>query len=262
MSDLPEHVAINRAYWDGMADNWVEMGERAWARESPRWGEWGIPESEIRMLPEDMSGMHAIELGCGTGYISAWMARRGATVTGIDNSARQLETARRLAAEHGIDIELIHGNAETVPKPDASYDFAISEYGASIWADPYVWVPEAHRLLKPGGLLHFLGNHVLVQLCSPQDGSLPVTRNLERPYFDIHRQDWRDAVDDPGGIEFNLTFSGWIRLFNLTGFEILDLIEVQAPDESTGNPFGVTADWAKDFPSEHIWKLRKRDWVG
>ena len=210
------------------------------------------------MLPDDMTGMHAIDLGCGTGYVSAWMARRGATVTAVDNSAEQLATAKRLAHEHGVALELIHGNAEIVPKPDGSYDFAISEYGASIWADPHVWIPEAHRLLKPGGALHFLGNHVLVNLCSPPDGSLPVTRTLENSYFDIYRQDWREAIDEPGGIEFNLTFSGWIRLFNETGFEIVDLIELQAPEDATGMPFAVTAEWSKDFPSEHIWKLRKR----
>ena len=258
MSDLPEHVAVNREYWDGMAHQWVEMGEHAWARETPTWGEWGVPEADVGMLPEDMSGMRAIELGCGTGYVSAWMARRGATVTGIDNSAGQLTTARRLATEHGVDLELIHGNAETVPKPDTSYDFAISEYGASIWADPYVWVPEAHRLLKPGGALHFLGNHILLAICWPPDGSFPVSRTLQSSYFDIYRQDWRDAIDDPGGIEFNLTFSGWIRLFNETGFEIVDLIEVQAPQDVEGDRPGVPAEWAKRWPSEHIWKLRKR----
>ncbi len=258
MSELPEHVAANREYWDDMADQWVEMGERAWARDAPTWGEWGIPEAEIGMLPEDMSGMQAIELGCGTGYVSAWMARRGATVTAIDNSAKQLATARRLADEHGIELELIHGNAETVPKPDGSYDFAVSEYGASIWADPYKWIPEAHRLLKPGAALHFLGNHIVLAMCWPPDGSFPVSRTLEISYFDIYRQDWRDAVDDPGGIEFNLTFSGWIRLFNDTGLEIVDLIEVQAPEDVERDRAGVPAEWAKQWPSEHIWKLRKR----
>lgn len=257
MNELPEHVAANREYWDRTADDWVAIGERAWAAE-PSWGQWGIPESEVDAFPVDMSGMRAIELGCGTAYISAWMARRGAAVTAIDNSERQLETAERLAIEHGIDLDFIHGNAETVPRPDASYDFAVSEYGASIWADPYVWVPEAHRLLKPGGTLVFLGNHILVNLCSPPDGSLPVTRTLENSYFDLFRQDWRNAIDDPGGIEFNLTFSGWIRLFVQTGFEILDLIEVQAPADAEGAPFAVTAEWSKSFPSEHIWKLLRR----
>ena len=137
MGELPEHVAVNRAFWDGMADEWVEGGERAWKWAEPAWGTWGIPEAELRLLPDDMAGMQAIELGCGTGYVSGWMARRGASVTGIDNSVEQLRTAQRLAEQHGVELELIHGNAEAVPKQGESFDFAISEYGAAIWADPY-----------------------------------------------------------------------------------------------------------------------------
>ena len=121
------------------------------------------------MLPGDMSGMRAIELGCGTGYVSAWMARRGASVVGIDNSERQLATARRLATEHGVELTLHHGNAEQVPYPDQHFDFAISEYGAAIWCDPQVWIPEAHRLLRPGGELVFLGNSPWAIVCTPED---------------------------------------------------------------------------------------------
>jgi 2-polyprenyl-3-methyl-5-hydroxy-6-metoxy-1,4-benzoquinol methylase len=105
---LPEHVLENRTHWDADAPNWVAEGERQWSSE-PTWGTWGIPVPGL--LPDDMTGMAAIELGCGTAYISAWMARRGATVVGVDNSERQLDTARRLAAEHGIELTLIHGNA-------------------------------------------------------------------------------------------------------------------------------------------------------
>src|SRR5690554_2579729 len=99
------------------------------------------------------------------------MARRGAKVSAIDNSERQLATARRLAAEHGVELDLHHGNAETTPFADESFDFAISEYGAAIWCDPKLWIPEAYRILKPGGRLVFLGHHALTTACSPLDGS-------------------------------------------------------------------------------------------
>ncbi len=125
--DLPDHVAANRRHWDDTAHAWVAMGERAWASDDPSWGIWSVSDTELHMLPTDMTGLDAIELGCGTAYVSAWMARRGASVTGIDNSAAQLATARRLMAEHGIELTLIHGNAETVPVPDESFDFAINE---------------------------------------------------------------------------------------------------------------------------------------
>jgi len=143
--DLPAHVRENRRYWDARADEWIAAGERSWQDEEPTWGCFDIPESKLQLLPADMTGMTAIELGCGTAYVSAWMARRGARVVGIDNSERQLATARRLAAEHGVQLTLLHGNAETVPLPDGHFDFAISEYGAAIWCDPALWIPEAQR---------------------------------------------------------------------------------------------------------------------
>lgn len=258
MSNLPEHVAENRRHWNDEAPKWVEGGRRAWSAE-PTWGIWRVPEAELGLLPADMSGRRAIELGCGTGYISAWMRARGASVYAIDNSEEQLATARLLAAENGVDdIEWVHGNAETVDQPDSSFDFAVSEYGAAIWCDPEVWIPEAHRLLRTGGELVFLGNHPLMIVCMDPVGDSPAGDRLVRDYFGLGRVDWRQAVVDPGGIEFNRPISDWMRLFRDVGFDILDFIEIQAPPESAGQRFEVAADWAKKWPSEQVWKLQKR----
>jgi SAM-dependent methyltransferase len=254
----PEHVRVNRRYWDDRADQWVAAGERNWAAAEPSWGVWGLPEDQLRLLPADMTGLRAIELGCGTAYVSAWMARRGAAVTGIDSSERQLATARRLAREHGVALTLLHGNAEAVPLPAASFDFAISEYGAAIWCDPYRWIPEAHRLLAPGGELVFLGNSALASLCSPQDGSLPLSERLECDYFGMHRFDWTAAAEDPGGIEFNLPIGEWFRLLRATGFEDLDFLELRAPAPGPELRHYVTADWGYRFPAEQVWKVRRR----
>ena len=254
--DLPAHVQENRAYWDGMAEKWVSAGERAWAAGVPYWGIWALPEREIGLLPADMRGWDAIELGCGTAYVSAWMARRGARVVGIDNSERQLSTARRLAARHGLDITLLHGNAETVPLPDGSFDFAVSEYGAAIWCDPYRWIPEAHRLLRGGGRLVFLGHTPLSQICSPPNGA-PCEPRLHRDYFGLHRVDWSKVEIEPGGVEFNLPISAWFRLFRETGFLVEDYLELQAPETAPGPSHFVPHEWARRWPSEQVWKLRK-----
>src|SRR5947209_6363592 len=104
------------------------------------------------------TGPRTIELGCGTGCVSAWLARRGARPVGIDNSEAQLASAREFQREFSLEFPLLHGNAERVPYADESFDLAISEYGASIWCDPYLWIPEAARLLRPGGRLIFLVN--------------------------------------------------------------------------------------------------------
>src|SRR6187431_2636122 len=127
VEQLPEHVQRNRTHWDEQAKEYLEPGRRAWSTTDVTWGIWGIPESEVHLLPTDVKGMDVIELGCGTAYVSAWLAKRGAKPVGIDISEQQLATARRLQAEHGLDFPLIHGNAETVPLPDATFDFAISE---------------------------------------------------------------------------------------------------------------------------------------
>lgn len=253
-SRLPEHVLRNRAFWDAQAPDYAAGGARAWARAEPTWGIWRVPESQLGVLPGDLAGQDAIELGCGTAYVSAWLARRGARVVGIDNSAAQLATARHLQREHGLDFPLLHGNAEEVPYPDASFDLAISEYGACLWADPYRWVPEAARLLRPGGGLIFLCNSALLTLCLPDEEDVPATDQLRRPAFGMYRLEW---PGDPG-IEFHLSHGDWLRLLRRSGFEVEDLIEVRPPDGATTRYRYVTLEWAQKWPAEEIWKARRR----
>ena len=253
---MPEEAATgyvqrNREYWDGRAPDMAAEGRRAWAAQ-PTWGMWRIPEAELRLF-DDVAGKDVIELGCGTAYISAWLARMGAHVTGIDNSEAQLATARALQEEYGLAFPLIHGNAEAVPLPDASFDLAVSEYGASIWCDPYRWIPEAARLLRPGGRLIFLKNHVLLMLCVPDEDNVPAENGLRRDYFGMHRFEW---PDDPS-VEFHLTHGDMIRLLRANGFEVEDLIELRAPEGATTNWKFVTGEWARRWPSEEIWVARK-----
>jgi SAM-dependent methyltransferase len=250
--ELPEHAARNREHWDGLAEGYVSAGERSWAEEAS-WGLWSIPESELHLI-DDVEGLDAIELGCGTAYVSAWLARRGARPVGIDNSPKQLETAERLQRAHGIEFPLLMGNAEHVPYPDASFDLAISEYGACLWADPYVWVAEAARLLRPGGRLVFLTNGYLLMLCAPDAEEDPATDRLLRPTFGMHRFEW---PDDPS-VEFHLAHGDWIRVLRANGFDVEDLIELQAPPDATSNASFVDPEWARRWPSEEVWVARKR----
>jgi SAM-dependent methyltransferase len=246
------HVQQNRAVWDRLSVQYAEPGRRAWSETELTWGIWGLPEREVRALPE-VADRDVVELGCGTAYWSAWLARRGARVIGLDNSSRQLATARELQQEHGLVFPLIHADAEHVPLPDARYDLALSEYGASIWCDPYRWIPEAARVLRPGGELVFLKHGLLLTLCAP-DGEGTAEARLQRDYFGLHRLEWSD-VDS---IEFSLPVGEWIRLFRASDLEVLDLIELRAPaDGFTRYPY-VTAAWAHRWPSEEIWRLRKR----
>jgi SAM-dependent methyltransferase len=253
---LPDHVAANRASWDAEAASYVASGERSWSARpgEETWGIFGFPEAEVRMLPDDLAGLDTIELGCGTGYVSAWMARRGARVVGIDNSPQQLLTATRLQREHGLDFPLLLGNAERVPYPDASFDFAISEYGAVLWADPALWVPEAARLLRPGGRLHVLTNGLLSYLTAPMDTDAPLGDRLLRSQFEMGRITW----DGETSVEFHIPHGEWIRLFRANGFEIIELVEPRIPEGATTRYAWAPYEWAREWPIEEIWKVRKR----
>ena len=183
------------------------------------------------LLPDDMTGLDAIELGCGTAYVSAWMARRGATVVGIDNSERQLATARRLAAEHGVDADArARRRRDRARTPTARSTSPSPSTARRSGATRTCGSPKRTGCCGPAAPSCSSAASTLASLCSPSDGSLPITDRLERDYFTMHRLDWREAADEPGGIEFNLPMSGWFRLFRDTGFDVVDFLEIQAPE--------------------------------
>ena len=249
---LPEYAARNRASWTKANEEYTdEQGRRAWRQEEIRWGLWGIPESELEVLP-DVAGKDVVELGCGTAYFSAWLARRGARPVGVDITPAQLETARQLQRETGLEFPLLEANAEDVPLPGSSFDLALSEYGASIWCDPYKWIPEAARLLRPGGELIFLRNSTLSMLCAALDGW---GETLQRPQRGLHRLDWADEDTT----EFQLGHGDLFRLLRDSGFAVLDLVELYAPEDAKKARFYHSdVEWAKKWPWEEIWKARKR----
>jgi SAM-dependent methyltransferase len=250
---LTEHAAANRRMWNEDAPNWVEKGRANWERPEPSWGGWDIPESELRILPE-LAGLDVVDIGCGTGYWSAWFARMGARPVGLDVSEAQLETARALQREHGIEFPLLHASGEAVPLPDASFDIAFSEYGAAIWCDPHLWIPEAHRLLRPGGRLIFLCNSVISILCSPVSEDEPAGMSLERPQAGLHATHWPEQE----GPDFHLPHGEMLRLLRETGFELEALHELYAPDGPDEEVrFYIQRGWSRSWPCEEVWVARR-----
>jgi len=247
--DHAGHLERNRRHWDEHAAAWHgPLARQHWSAPEPRWGLWASPESQVSMLPGDLAGQRVIELGCGTGYVSAWLARAGARTVGLDLSRQQLATARAMQAEFDLGFPLVLGNAEHVPFADGTFDFAISDYGASLWCDPYRWIPEAARLLRPGGRLAFTRRSPLFALCA-QSGA-PASTSLQRAQFGLLRAEAGMAV------EFTLGHGEMVRLLRSCGFVIEDLIEIQAPDPAHRDYLEVSADWSRRWPSEEIWKAR------
>jgi SAM-dependent methyltransferase len=202
-----------------------------------------------------VEGKDVIELGCGTGYFGAWLRRAGAArVVGVDVTPAQLDTARRCEAEFHLGIEFVEASAEDVPLPDASFDLAVSEYGASIWCEPRAWIGEAGRLLRPGGELVFLRNSSLAMLCMPDSGK--VTTTLQRPQRDLGRIEWDE---DEGGVEFHPSTGQLFHVLRESGFTVSDIIEVYAPNDAADHPYydSIPAQWAQQWPAEEVWRARR-----
>ena len=252
----PEYVAINRKTWTRSNAEYTDARARdAWTQKEITWGVFRVPEREIGILP-GVDGTDVVELGCGTAYVGAWLKKRGARrVVGVDITPAQLETARRMNEEFAMGLEFLEENAEQTSLPDAAFDLVVSEFGASIWCDPRLWIAEAARLLRPGGELVFMRGSTVLILCSPDEGQ--AAAQLLRPQRSLYRLDWTD--DDPA-IEFHPPVSDLFRILRSNGFELVDFVELYAPDDAVDHEYytHVSAEWAKKWPNEEMWRARKR----
>ena len=253
-TDLPgltDHEAQNRASWNADSDDYqARHGEQLAASTGLAWGVMQIPEAELHVLG-DVAGKDILELGCGAAQWSIALARLGARPVGIDLSERQLEHARRLMAEAGLDFPLIHGSAEHVPLPDASFDIVFCDHGAMTFADPYRTVPEAARLLRSGGLFAFSHHTPIESIAWPLDSD-KVGDRLVVDYFGMHR------LDDGETSTFQLPYGEWIRLFRANGLVVEDLIEPRPADGATSSyRTDEELAWARRWPAEEIWRVRK-----
>lgn len=250
MNDLTEHARKNREIWDQTSDSYQERNAE-FLRDGLAWGVWQLPETELNVLG-DVAGKDVLELGCGAAEWSRALTRLGARTTGLDNSDARLAHARAAVEEENVEVRLVHASAEAIPLPDASFDLVMADWGAPTFADPYLYVPEVARVLRPGGLFAFSGATPLAWVILDFEADAFGER-LVNDYFGMRRLELPDSP-----VEFNLTTGDWIRLYRANGFVIEDLIEVQPP-EGARSTFRTDEETAlsRRWPTEQIWKVRK-----
>ena len=249
---LSAHAARNRELWDRSSDEYqARHGPQLADAGGAAWGVWQLPESELRVLG-DVRGRDVLEFGCGAAQWSIALHRQGASVTGMDLSTRQLEHARRLMSEAGVDLPLVCASAERTPFPYASFDIVFCDYGAMTFADPFLTVPEAARILRQGGLLAFSNSTPILDVAWAASAEHP-SEQLELDYWGLRRI---EEPDEP--ISFQLPYGEWIRLFVESGFTVESLIELQPPPSATSTYRDeVDLRWARRWPMEHIWRVRR-----
>lgn len=249
MANDANHIARNRAAWERHSAEYQRLHASQLPTDAPTWGVWGIPEDELHILG-DVAGRDVLEYGCGGAQWSIALARRGARAVGLDLTAAQLAHARTLMAAAGVTVPLVRASGEAAPFRDASFDVVFCDHGVFTFCDPYRAVPEAARLLRSGGLLAFNMSTPLRDVC---DDDVTVTHELHRDYFGLH------VVDEGEMVCFQLPYGEWIRLFRRCGLEVEDLVELRPPERATTTyTLFASLEWARRFPAEHVWKLRRR----
>jgi len=246
-------IAINRELWTAVnAQHTDADARRRWASDEVSWGLFNIPERSVGALGV-VGGLDVLDLACGTGYFSAWLARAGARPVGVDLNAAQLATARTLQRELELDFMLIEADAEDLPLVDESFDLVVSEHGIGVWCDPDRWLAEASRVLRPAGRLVFLVNSVLSAMCAPAAGGVAGAQ-LFHPQRDLAPVHWPG-----GGVEFHLSHGQWIASLRRHGFAVEAMHELYPEPDAAMPEFYdiVTPEWASKWPAEELWVATK-----
>ena len=145
--------------------NVTELTELAKLKQGARatWAAGDFPDIARRQLwgvgPRVVSaadvgpGDDVLDVACGTGNAALRAAEVGATVVGLDLTPELLEAGREAAAESGVEVEWVHGDAEDMPFEDESFDVVLSTFGCMFAPRHAVAARELARVLRPGGRL-------------------------------------------------------------------------------------------------------------
>lgn len=250
-----DHVRRNRIHWEGRSAAYQESNARQLDRwDRLGWGVWDIPEDDAHVLG-DVAGLRALEYGCGGCQFGIKVAMRGAIVTGLDLSAAQLRHGRAKMEATGVRFPVVQADGERIPFRDRTFDLAFCDHGVMGFADPYRTVPEVARVLRPGGVFVFNMPTPWIWVAWGEE-DLPPSREMRLDYFGLRRLDSEDP--EWRTTEFQLTYGDWIRLFRANALHVEDLIELRPTSDADTTYVGYAPlDWARAFPSEHIWKVRK-----
>jgi len=175
MTDKIANVEMAAA-WDGEEGaNWAANAERYDATNA------GYNPYLLRHISAPDS---VLDIGCGNGQTTREAARIATTVLGLDLSTRMLDNARNKANEEGLtNVTFEKGDAQVYPFTEATFDVAISRFGAMFFHDPVAAFTNIGRALKPGGRLALLAWHSLAEnewLLATRE-ALAVGRDLPTP---------------------------------------------------------------------------------
>lgn len=196
----------------------------------------------------DVRGLRIAHLQCHFGIDSICLARRGASVTGLDFSAPAIMEARKLAEQTGIDVRFVEGNVyDARERLEGDFDMVYTTWGTIIWLpDIAAWARVIASLLKPGGSLYFADGHPMMLCLEMVEGRV------------LLRSDWRTPRDRPIVETGETTYTG-DSTANLESYEWIH------PLADMLNAFigaGLRLDWVKEhtaLPWPYFPNMREGD---
>jgi SAM-dependent methyltransferase len=213
--------------WDVKAGEWaIQVGDegdmnRRYQSDPVLW----------RMLGE-VAGRTILDAGCGTGYLSIVMARRGARVIGVDWSPRMIDVGRGRAEALGVEVDLrVDSCSELATLPNASVDAIVSNYVLMDLPDLEGAVASFHRVLRDGGQAVVVFSHPCFAppggFGRSSDGS--TVFRWDRSYFDRFEgtEEWGHFTTP--FIFYHRPLSHYWRAFRAEGFRVLDFDEPVIP---------------------------------
>ena len=129
-----------RAAYDRWASIYDHDGNPLIALEGPR----------VRAAVGEPAGLHALDLGCGTGRHALWLALSGARVTAVDFSPGMLAQAKSKPGADAVHF-LVHDLNEPLPFEPQTFDLVVSGLVLEHLPELKPFFTEARRVLRPGG---------------------------------------------------------------------------------------------------------------
>ena len=251
--DRASEIALNRALWAVVNERFTDAAaDDMWAGADVRWGLFAVPDRDLGVA-RGRPGPRRPGAGVRHGVLLG-LARAGRCAPVVASTSPESSSRPRVGCKRrdGPDFPLVQADAERAPFADGRFDLVVSEHGVAAWCDPDRWLPEAARLLRPGGRLVFLTNSNLSSLCVPAEGGVAGDRLL-RGQRETYRVQWPG-----GGIEFHPSHGDWVRLLRGAGFVVEAMHEIYAPADGADHPFYeiVTHEWASRWPAEELWVAR------
>lgn len=193
---MADYLDLNRANWDDRVPVHLESADYAVQRfvDDPAFIS-RVVRFDLPLLG-DIAGLRAVHLQCHIGTDTISLARRGASMTGLDFSAPAVAAATRLAAAAGADATFVRSDVYAAADVlgGAAFDLVYTGVGAVTWLpDVRRWAQVVAALLRPGGRLFIRDGHPV--LWSLEDGRADDLLVVKYPYFETAEP---VVFDDPG----------------------------------------------------------------